>query len=770
MNATTSIISEKFPKIIHAFEAHQDISSTLILGVVGLLITALLSATLDIKLNEIVLFCWNCFFKPFLPSSRKRSKTGHQQQALEAFYEAQAKIYDATRPALLKGREECLELIKSHLTKTKDLVWIDLGGGTGYNVEKMNEILPLKEHFKAIFIVDLSPSLLQVARERFAAQGFTNIHCLLSDVCTFSIDYASADLITFSYSLSMIPSFHSAVDHASTMLGKDGLIASVDFGTQSDATTIGRVNTVGGLLNRSNPWILRTFWRTWFEADSVFLDPARRGYLEYKFGTIKSLNLYNNMLGRIPYYIWLGCDKTRSPALLYRINALATESPYLAPQDIPEEEKQNMKVSKSQEAAIGNASKNIPYPSIYYQRNIYRVYYDEQKSMYKQFKGQYIYAFTWEDPKEDNRILHFSKNDSVLAITSAGDNILSYAALPTPPRRIHCVDMNPYQGHLFELKLAALKSLTWEEVWKMFGLGKIDNFQELLVQKLAPHMTSNAFQYWHKIGTKTFNPKKDGFYFTGFSKWPLKLTRFVFKITGASDYVDELCASDTLEQQKKLWETKLRPKLLNPIISELLVGNPIFLWKALGVPANQASLMGSSIIEYVANTLDPVVNRYKISNENYFYYLCLKGHYSKNNCPDYLKKQVYKKFHSANSILSNIRIHTDTIQDVAARLTKHSLTIAIIMDHMDWFPKDGKLAIEEIQALSDALAPGGRVLLRSASKKPWYIETFESYGFMCKPEGIRKDKMAIDMVNMYASTWLCQKMESRGRNMSTLEL
>ncbi|VEU23590.1 DEKNAAC104616 [Brettanomyces naardenensis] len=731
--------------------------------------TAVIGSVFNARCKTVLMFCWNCFVKPFMPSSVRRSRSAAQQQALEAFYETQAKIYDTTRSTLLKGREDSLKLAISHLSKTKNLVWVDVGGGTGFNIEQMDSIFPLMKHFKAIYIVDLSPSLLTVAKERFDAMGLTNVHCLLADACTFTIPYSSADLITFSYSLSMIPTFHSAIDHAALLLHKEGLICCVDFGVQSEVTTIGRVNTVGGMSGRHIPWILRTFWRTWFEADRVFLDPARRDYLEYRFGTVKSLNLYNRTLGDIPYYIWLGCDKDRSPSLLYRVNALATESPYLAPQDVPKGELEELKTSKGHEAAIQNESRNLPYPSMYYQRDIYRVYYDEQRPEYNQFNNQYIYAFTWEDPREDDSILHFTKEDSILAITSAGDNILSYASLPNAPSRIHCVDLNPCQGHLLELKLAAIKSLTREETWKMFGLGKIENFNELLIKKMAPHMSSNAFQYWFNLGPKTFGTNGRGLYYTGFSKWALRLARYVFKLTGTSGYVDELCKATTMEQQRKIWKTKLRPKLLNPVISKLLIGNPIFLWKALGVPANQASMMGSSVIKYLEDTLDPVVDRYMISNENYFYYLCLQGKYSKNNCPDYLTKEAHDRFNSKDSPLDNIRIHTDFLNDVFGRLTKKSLTIAIIMDHMDWFAEEGTDADDEISALYQSLAPGGRVLLRSASKCPWYIRNFEKFGFKCEAAAVRESGTAIDRVNMYSSTWVCHKAGKK-RNMSTLEL
>lgn len=731
---------------------------------VGVIAMALITSLLNTKIKTLLLFSWNCFVKPFMPASKKRARSSEQKQALEGFYETQAKIYDATRATLLKGREDSLKLAVAHLAKQKDLVWVDVGGGTGFNVEQMDKIHALK-NFAAIYIVDLSPSLLEVAEKRFA--GLSNIHCMLADACTFVVPHDGVDLVTFSYSLSMIPTFHSAIDHATTLLQKDGLICVVDFGVQSEVTTFGKVNTVGGMAGRHIPWVLRTFWRTWFEADRVFLDPARRDYLEYRFGTVKSLNMYNTTLGNIPYYIWLGCDKDRSAALLYRINALATESPYLAPQDIPSTDLVEFKTSKGHEAAIQNQSRNLPYPSMYYQRDIYRVYYDEQRPEYAQFNNEYIYAFTWEDPREDNEILHFTKDDTVLAITSAGDNILSYAALPDAPRRIHCVDLNPCQCHLLELKLAAFKALTKEEVWRMFGLGKIDGFDELLLTKLSPHMSSNAFQYWMKKGPKTFSGK--GLYNTGFSKWALRMARYTFSLTGTTEYVEELCSATTLEQQKQIWYSKLRPTLLNPVVSRVLIGNPVFLWKALGVPVNQASMMGGSIIKYIVDTFDPIVERSLISSDNYFYYLCLMGKYSPDNCPDYLTKDAYQKFTSAPSPLDNIRIHTDFLQDVFKRLTAKSLTIAIIMDHMDWFSPTGTEADEEISALYQALGPGGRVMLRSASQKPWYIANFEKFGFDCKAAAVRKSGTSIDRVNMYASTWVCQK-KGKKRNMSVLQL
>lgn len=749
-----------------------EISKIFFGGSVTIVALVVFSTRVNKFLRSLLVFAWACFVKPIF--TKLHSKPHEQQQALEQFYQNQAHVYDLTRKLLLKGREDCLQLAVSHLPPRKNLVWVDIGGGTGKNIEMMDEILPIADNFSAIILVDLSPSLCAIARQRFAGKPWEKkVKVMVADACDFKIAHDDADLITFSYSLLMIPTFNSVIDHAVELLLETGVIACVDFGIQSQDTSVGRINTVGGLVNRNIPWLLRNFWRTWFEADKVFLDSARRNYLEYKFGTLKSVNAYNNALGRIPYYIWVGCDKARSHLLLHRINCLATESPYLAPSeetnmdlDIP--------VSKGHEAALSNFRKNLPFPSIYYQRQPWRVYFDEINPQYHQFKNQYIYAFTWEDPREDHNILKFSRNDTVLAITSAGDNILAYASLPDPPRKIHAVDLNPCQNHLLELKLASFKTLSRDQIWQMFGEGRIADFRKLLLRLLSASLSLNSFQYWMDRDN-TFTGR--GLYDTGSTRWALRLARGLFTFFGITKDVDELCSCTNIDDQIRIWDEKIKPTLFNPFVATLLVGNPLFLWKAFGVPANQAEMIGDSVLRYVVETLDPVVRRLLISSDNYFYYLTLQGKYAKSNCPDYLTEKGHRnlttKRADGTAPIDNIRLHTDTLNDVFARLSKKSITIAIIMDHMDWFDPKKDDARTEIMAVKECLVAGGRVMLRSAAQYPWYIKTFESCGFKCKPAGIRHAGESIDRINMYASTWVCTKddgKETPRRRMSSLKI
>lgn len=201
------------------------------------------------------------------------------------------------------GRCEILEL--SMLLPRRDLGdnWLrqeQIGGGTGYNIEAMQAFLDVPTFFSAVYLVDLSPSLCAVAIKRFKRLGW-DVKVLCQDARTFQLEdhlgdssskkytakpvigypsnnveqRAKADVITMSYSLSMIPDYYSLVDSLTGLLAPHGIIGVVDFYVQSIVETAGR-NYIGGSFNRHVNWLSRVVWRSWFDCDRVGLEAARR--------------------------------------------------------------------------------------------------------------------------------------------------------------------------------------------------------------------------------------------------------------------------------------------------------------------------------------------------------------------------------------------------------------------------------------------------------------------------------------------------------------
>jgi betaine lipid synthase len=107
-----------------------------------------------------------------------------------------------------------------------------------------------------------------------------------------------------------------------------------------------------------------------------------------------------------------------------------------------------------------------------------------------------------------------------------------------------------------------------------------------------------------------------------------------------------------------------------------------------------------------------------------------------------------------------LRIHTDEIDEVISRIMPGTLTVAVVMDSMDWFDPGSDAAARQIAKLNRALKIGGRVLLRSSALTPWYIAEFEAHGFVGKRVGHRVPGDCIDRVNMYASCWVISKRDN----------
>ncbi|KAJ7188360.1 hypothetical protein C8R46DRAFT_1157429 [Mycena filopes] len=673
-------------------------------------------------LRPYLKFIWHCFIRPI--------GLGDQKARLDKFYQGQADVYDATRDGLLRGRNTMLSLSAAHLKELRAasphqrLVWVDIGGG--HNIELMNKHMPILESFDAVYLIDLCEPLLAIARKRFAKKGWTNV-MVLSDGRD---PKGSVGFVTLSYSLSMIPSFYTLLDRIDHVLcPQNGLISVVDFYTAGKQPSL-HEKAIGG-ASKECGWLSRWFWQIWFDFDHVSLSPARRSYLEYKFGTSRRsrVSMGRNRfiipfgIVRIPYYIWLGGNMIGncSPAPLKAIK----DAEELIPSLQIGEPAIDVQHGESQAVAIDVTP---PFSAFHYSTNrSWRLpYYDHP--VHKEFRT-FIYSFTWEDPFEDMKHLELSAEDSMFVITSAGDNALHYAVAASP-KRIHCVDMNPCQGHLMELKLASIASLDYNDFFALFG------DWPLLDSKIAPHLSSSAYQFW-RINSDSF---ASSFYLRGYSGWALRLASILFRLAGVSKDIEAMCTADTLEQQAEIWKNKLRPVILNPVVVALLK-NPGLLLECVG----------RGVYEFIRDTLDPLASAYLFKTGNYFYLLALLGHYTPESCPRYLTRTGFDALKADNGrVLDAFRLHTDSIVNVLRGLSDWSLTRALIMDHLDWFAPGDSDVDEEVAELHRALAPGGFVFWRSAARKPWYNVNFERRGFKVTTLGVRKGpEAALDRVNMY---------------------
>ncbi len=211
----------------------------------------------------------------------KRVKGNTHAQRMDNFYGGQADDYDDFRKRLLQGRQELWEKID----KPQGGVWVDMGGGTGNNLEYFGDSIG---QLSKVYVVDLATSLLAVCQKRAEAKGWTNVESTEADATLFTPAEGFADVVTFSYSLTMIPDWFAAIENAKRILKPGGVIAVVDFYVSRKFPAED---------TKRHGWFTRTFWPSWFANDNVFPSPDHLPFLRKHFETVS----LNESVGKIPY-------------------------------------------------------------------------------------------------------------------------------------------------------------------------------------------------------------------------------------------------------------------------------------------------------------------------------------------------------------------------------------------------------------------------------------------------------------------------------------
>jgi S-adenosylmethionine-diacylgycerolhomoserine-N-methlytransferase len=220
-----------------------------------------------------------------------RGKT--HSERLESFYSKQAQGYDDFRRRLLQGRKEMWDALNIPDGATA----VDMGGGTGANLEFLGDRIG---KLKQLNLVDLSGSLLKVANQRIDARGWTNVKTVEADATAW-MPSEPVDIVTFSYSLTMIPDWFAAMDQAWKMLKPGGTIGVVDFYVSRKYPDAGR---------KKHSWLTSTFWPNWFRFDNVFPSPDHVPYLHRHFTPLHfsehRARIPYMPFSRVPYYIFIG--------------------------------------------------------------------------------------------------------------------------------------------------------------------------------------------------------------------------------------------------------------------------------------------------------------------------------------------------------------------------------------------------------------------------------------------------------------------------------
>lgn len=331
-----------------------------------------------------------------------------------------------------------------------------------------------------------------------------------------------------------------------------------------------------------------------------------------------------------------------------------------------------------------------------------------------------VYNTCWEDPSVDRRALAIGPDDTVLAITSAGCNVLDY--LLCEPRQVFAVDANPRQTALLELKLAAIRRLDFEDIFLIFGDGRHPRFREIYHDALRADLSAFARDYWAaRCHWFTHRADDGSFYFHGLSGRVARIFRAYLKLRPAlAEAIEAMIEARTIEAQRDIYDGRVRPQLWRGPLAWILSRQ--ITMSMLGVPQAQRREVEAQhtdgVAGYVRGALDYVFRNFLL-RDNHFWFLYLRGHYTRDTCPEYLRAGNVARLRER--LIHRVMPHTCTVTEFLRR-SAEPVTRFVLLDHMDWMACYHPEALaEEWGAILDRAGSGARVIFRSAHASPRYL-------------------------------------------------
>jgi S-adenosylmethionine-diacylglycerol 3-amino-3-carboxypropyl transferase len=330
-----------------------------------------------------------------------------------------------------------------------------------------------------------------------------------------------------------------------------------------------------------------------------------------------------------------------------------------------------------------------------------------------------VYNTCWEDPRLDRQALKLGPSDRVLVITSAGCNALDY--LLAGAGEVHCVDLNPRQNALVELKVAGLRTLEFEDFFRMFGRGRWEAAPVVYRNILRHELSAASRRYWDRhIQFFSGRGRRRSFYFrgtAGYFAW--LMNGYINRVSRLRPHVEDMLAATDLREQQEIYE-RVKPHLWRGFIRWLLRRDTTL--ALVGVPRLQREQLErdceGGIARFIENCVESVFTRIPLA-DNYFWRVYLTGSYSPTCCPEYLKPENFERL---RSLVDRLSVHTTS---VCGFLERHEepLTRFVLLDHMDWLGQhDQPLLARQWQALLRRAAPGARVLWRSGGTRCDHVD------------------------------------------------
>lgn len=318
--------------------------------------------------------------------------------------------------------------------------------------------------------------------------------------------------------------------------------------------------------------------------------------------------------------------------------------------------------------------------------------------IFQHFTRKINYSSCNEDTRSELKALKIGEEDIVLAITGSGARSLDL--LISRPEKIISIDVNPLQNFLLELKIAAIKNLTYDEYLEFLGVRESSR-RIYLYRRIRSGLSTGAKEFWDG----EFPVLKKGIIYQGrWERYFKSLSVFV-KIMRRKK-IEKLFAFTEIAEQtdfcRQKWNTVAWRKFILFVCCR-------FFWKYIFRDPGFYRYVPEDfpVGEYIFACHTKTLERY-LARENHFFSLLVHNKYiDENYLPIHLQKKHYPLI---KEHVSRIAIVTDSLQNFLRTLPEKSIHKFSLSDISSYTSEADYVSI--LRSCARVAVPGARLCIR----------------------------------------------------------
>src|SRR5208282_62176 len=295
------------------------------------------------------------------------------------------------------------------------------------------------------------------------------------------------------------------------------------------------------------------------------------------------------------------------------------------------------------------------------------------------FRGL-VFNQSWEDPRLDRQALRIRPDaDTVLSITSGGCSCLNLLCLR--PRRLICLDANPAQTYLLQLKLAGITHLDHADFFALFGTSGNPGAVMIYRRALQERLPADARRYWDRntrlLARGVLTQGKLGL----FLKWFRRYLRWQVGEQG----LRQLLEAGSLDEQCHIYYDEIHPRLWRGPLPKMFTFRPVL--ACAGMHPNQYELIRDrgGLERYARDRVEYLLTQVPI-RDNYFVAQAAFGDYlDASQVPPYL---LERNFATLKEMAGRVVTVTARLGDHLRTLSDATIDRFNLMDIFDWMDRD----------------------------------------------------------------------------------